>query len=618
MSRRPIGEDDIGDADIDEDEFFDFERAAGPTNKQAKPPQSIRGYIDYRTVGSSGTPPLSSPTYFAATHQPSAMTESSRTANRTSSEYIYHLTIEGDQPGGLISERSRVETQIQIKLHLSDLPARIKKLHLPTYTISNTKFLCQRPHTKAKDTLELYTHVICASSIAGNRNLIVDALHRAIEATAGTDATDRQTEIESGTQFGGNPLLLGSEARICDSCIARERKRISRKKIRNLEEEELLSKYETQRILVFSCSEILEWQLAKPIASQESDFGIESFESSYTSRGDAEVWLPTRIACYCRHHAEKIGFQIIFTIKDFLGNVVAQNITPPIFITDDHKPPSLSQIPYQKFIVTVPRTIKGAKGPPLLESSRSSSFTSSSDTVAKESTFGSLSNTHNLTGSPIRSLKGKSKGKEIATDWQKPYNLDLDAPLRGRRAFSNLVDEELTLRYFDPDSSSQDQEAENPYLQRVPSILRDFTRGYNQLDAESTYDPPEVGSFRITRIIPSEYPCAGGIEVTILGRGLQGTEGVQFGDNESLHIAYCRENVIVCLLPASSISGSVLVTIKDSMTSNTTRQGNAGTFVYTEDIDSKTLALALQVVYAKWCGEIAHPKEIVAKVLMDM
>jgi hypothetical protein len=44
-----------------------------------------------------------------------------------------------------------------------------------------------------------------------------------------------------------------------------------------------------------------------------------------------------RITCYCRHHHELRGFQVIFTITDHEGRLVARRLTTPIFITDDPK-----------------------------------------------------------------------------------------------------------------------------------------------------------------------------------------------------------------------------------------------------------------------------------------
>ena len=49
------------------------------------------------------------------------------------------------------------------------------------------------------------------------------------------------------------------------------------------------------------------------------------------------VVLPLRITCYCRHHREKVGFNVRFMMKDDSGRIVGTGMTPPIMITDDHK-----------------------------------------------------------------------------------------------------------------------------------------------------------------------------------------------------------------------------------------------------------------------------------------
>ena len=51
--------------------------------------------------------------------------------------------------------------------------------------------------------------------------------------------------------------------------------------------------------------------------------------------GAMQLSAAMRIACYCRHQSEKEGFQVIFTLKDQQGNVIAQQISDSILITDD-------------------------------------------------------------------------------------------------------------------------------------------------------------------------------------------------------------------------------------------------------------------------------------------
>src|SRR3954470_2735911 len=57
--------------------------------------------------------------------------------------------------------KSRVETQIPIKLTLFPMPLGINKLHLPTHTIAKPKLLAKPVPEKSPDTLELYTTLVC-------------------------------------------------------------------------------------------------------------------------------------------------------------------------------------------------------------------------------------------------------------------------------------------------------------------------------------------------------------------------------------------------------------------------------------------------------------------------
>ncbi|TKA62170.1 hypothetical protein B0A55_13086, partial [Friedmanniomyces simplex] len=87
------------------------------------------------------------------------------------------------------------------------------------------------------------------------------------------------------------------------------------------------------RVVVFNSNEYL---ALKPVdhASQEAG----AVDQAYTPPdGSLQAVAAMRIACYCRHQQEKEGFQVIFTLKDQQGNVVAQQVSDSILITDDHK-----------------------------------------------------------------------------------------------------------------------------------------------------------------------------------------------------------------------------------------------------------------------------------------
>lgn len=57
----------------------------------------------------------------------------------------------------------------------------------------------------------------------------------------------------------------------------------------------------------------------------------------YLEFSNGEAVIPTRITCYCRHHKEKYGFIITYTLTDSAGKVIATAMSPPVFLTDDHK-----------------------------------------------------------------------------------------------------------------------------------------------------------------------------------------------------------------------------------------------------------------------------------------
>ncbi len=116
---------------------------------------------------------------------------------------------------------------------------------------------------------------------------------------------------------------------ICNGCVLRERKRAARKKVKKPEDERLWQEDEERRVIVFNTSEVKEWQQPSPPDQPPTAFQVDA---------------PMRIACYCRHHNEKAGFQVIFTITDHRGNLIAQSFSPSIMITDDHKTHTFPQV----------------------------------------------------------------------------------------------------------------------------------------------------------------------------------------------------------------------------------------------------------------------------------
>ncbi|KAG9246108.1 hypothetical protein BJ878DRAFT_312470 [Calycina marina] len=227
--------------------------------------------------------------------------------------------------------KSRVETQIPIKLTLYPMPPGITKLHLPAHTISKPKLLAKPSFRRSPDTLELYTTLVCTSAMQKP-----DIKKRAFErAASGSPASSPAPSTAEGAEDDDESKPLnGGEVKICQGCITRERKRAARKKVKKAEEEDSWLKDEAKRVVVFNTHEIKEWQA--PTNQPESD-AVGDRTEPHVPYGAMQVDAPMRIACYCRHQNEKQGFQVIFTVKDFQDHVVAQGLTESIMITDDHK-----------------------------------------------------------------------------------------------------------------------------------------------------------------------------------------------------------------------------------------------------------------------------------------
>jgi hypothetical protein len=212
--------------------------------------------------------------------------------------------------------KSRVETQIPIKMTLWPLPAGIKKLHLPSYTISKPKLMAKPPPPRSPDMLELYTMLVCTSAMQDPAKCA-----RAFSRAAQGHQEVKKPEARKGSS--GDVIaeiseedqpLNGGPVHICDGCILRERKRAARKKARKPEEEEIWAKDEAKRIIVFNTPEIKEWQVATDPNLDADQMEVQSAFQSPIENGICarQIEVPMRIACYCRHQNEKLGFQYVY------------------------------------------------------------------------------------------------------------------------------------------------------------------------------------------------------------------------------------------------------------------------------------------------------------------
>lgn len=188
--------------------------------------------------------------------------------------------------------KSRVETQIPIRMTLYPLPIGVKKLRLPTHTISKPKFLAKPDTERSPEVLELHTSLFCTSAMQDDTKL----------ANAFALARGDRSFDEAGNEV---KPLDGGEVQICTGCIQRERKRASRKKQRKPDEDEMFQRDEDKRVIVFNTNQLKEW--TEPLKNAPP--GNSDMPSPVVPKGALQVEIPMRIACYCRHQNEKIGFQ---------------------------------------------------------------------------------------------------------------------------------------------------------------------------------------------------------------------------------------------------------------------------------------------------------------------
>ena len=208
--------------------------------------------------------------------------------------------------------KSRVETQIPIKMTLWPPPLGITKLHLQTHTISKSKLVAKPPPEKALDTLELHAMLVCTSAMQ-DPDKRARAFAKASESPYNVKHESRRSssvdvripEDEENKPSNGGPV------RICGGCVERERKRAARKKTKNLEEEQLWQKDEYERIIVFNTLEIREWQRPSPSKLEEIPRANTPLDGPLFPDNALQIEIPMRIACYCRHQEEKVGFQYV-------------------------------------------------------------------------------------------------------------------------------------------------------------------------------------------------------------------------------------------------------------------------------------------------------------------
>lgn len=339
--------------------------------------------------------------------------------------------------------------------------------------------------------------------------------------------------------------------------------------------------------------------------------------------------LPVRITCYCRHHREKVGFSIHFTVLDNNGRLVGTGTTPPIMITDDHKstvksgiapstPALETQVDWSSLSPPtnntshLKHTSRNGKGQPKTRSKPYDTVGRSNQSkFSREASVISLSSSINSPSMPPYT----APNTRSPTPPQLPQS---SSPvLNPQPSATSITDGEFSSAFnsSEPISTSYNSISSAIFsppngisttTTRFPSLSDMFSPNTPPVAQPSQHltnlvapqpmpflffnpsSPPSVSSLplpRIHRLIPSAGPTHGGIEVTVLGENFH--PAVQFncvfGDVVASSTQRWSDNTLLCVLPPRSSPGVVAVWFEGlDETKNSTLPS---LFTYTDESD---------------------------------
>lgn len=323
------------------------------------------------------------------------------------------------------------------------------------------------------------------------------------------------------------------------------------------------------------------------------------------------VVLPLRLTCYCRHHREKVGFLVHFTMIDHQKRVVGEGFSKPIMITDDHKTasasnrqvtsnaghdwsrmspirnetsPSDSRAPSRRKVANpTKRRPKPYDPSTKLRDSREGSASSG---PSPSTVYSPLPATRSPTPSVLSNLLAASEAvAQIQSQTQTPnipalqsslHSSDTSSPdilstpldqscdalmpavvpqsFEHQQSQSALFPLQMLPSLSSPPISQQPQpHAPLPIAQPTPAML---------LSQAYFFNPNQnIQSPIIHRLIPNMGPTFGGIEVTVLGAHFYADLNLRcvFGDVVANSTHRWSDNTLVCMLPPTAQPGVVAV-----------------------------------------------------------
>ncbi|KAF1938185.1 hypothetical protein EJ02DRAFT_31222 [Clathrospora elynae] len=227
----------------------------------------------------------------------------------------------------LDKNKNRAETQIKTEVIMDPLPGHCQWIRFPRHNLAKPKQMASAEEIEAneKNNCAVRMHLTLALATAVETT---DGLERAFRRARGEEPTPKRPRGVAITDIAKDDRSHpqnGGAVVICEGCKEREAKRFNRKKKREADDEKEWAGYEDERIIMINEKEFKRWQDVE----EDADYSMNAKRAEFVMR----------ITCYCRHQEDKspVGYRVIFTFKDVNDNVLAQEISEIVQITDDHK-----------------------------------------------------------------------------------------------------------------------------------------------------------------------------------------------------------------------------------------------------------------------------------------
>lgn len=536
--------------------------------------------------------------------------------------------------------KSRVETQIKLGLELVDARGeRVGEwshIKLPTHMVAREKL--KRINGKAQTD----DNPVSGTALHESQVLQLDA-----KVVCASDLT--------------------REVIMCVNCVHRERKRLQRK--RDNKRAKLANKKNAKNTSI--TFEPLPDLDDEAIMTSERNKILQFNCCDYVDYSSGETVLPTRFTCYCRHHAEKLGFRIQLALRDHNDNIVATGISPTIMITDDHKSSKLTANTTTNAASAGPRK-RNREEYDSNDSNRTSGSSRKANKKKNQSTDGE---SDSGTSSPVASIPATPTSMQLSSIHGPLSPLTLhpspDSFPASSAAYTDINHHDIKIQTHNLQDKSQAHSNDflevERFLSQLPSPVDvpvsssiaihdshdDFglmnalnnlasptslpnilpqpkvsTQPLEQQQHEqsdtlhhtqqvSTRPSDQVPQRRphahISRIIPAEGPVYGGVEVTILGSGFYEGLTCLFGERPAMPTHCWSQNTLVCILPPATNPGTVVVSLKEHPI--VLDGQDVPLFTYFDESDRALMELALQVVGLKSTGKLEDARQIAMRIV---